>query len=139
MERFENHWQIFSLKSQLLNFFESVTLNFEKLHNLLRLNESEYYVDEEIDLKNASSIAAHNVNTSSIDIKLNAKDNATKVFGNRLQGNFVDNNVLNFCRRNLTDSEKSLLWKGLNFLLTSSTIDKANVKTELERFGRLLW
>ena len=57
---------------------------------------------------------------------------------NRLQGNFVSNNVVNLSRRSLTDSEMSLLSKGLNFIPTSNTIDKAKLKTELEAFGRIL-
>ena len=46
---------------------------------------------------------------------------------NRLQSNFVSKNVVNLSRRNLTVSEVSLLSKGLNFVPTSSTIDKANL------------
>ena len=57
---------------------------------------------------------------------------------NRLQGNFVGKNVVNLSRRNLTDSEISLLSKGLNFVPTSNTIDKAKLKTELEALGRIL-
>ena len=57
---------------------------------------------------------------------------------NRLQGNFVSKNVVNLSRRNLTDSKISLLSKGLNFVPTSNTIDKAKLKTELEALGRIL-
>ena len=56
----------------------------------------------------------------------------------RLQGNCLSKNVVNLSRRNLTDSEISLLSKGLNFVPTSSTIDKAKLKTELEALGRIL-
>ena len=49
---------------------------------------------------------------------------------NRLQGNFVGKNVVNLSRRNLTGSEISLLSKGLNFILTSNTIDEVKLKTE---------
>ena len=41
-------------------------------------------------------------------------------------------------RRNVTRSEISLLSKGLNFVTTSNTIDKAKLKRELEALGRLL-
>ena len=57
---------------------------------------------------------------------------------NRLQGNFVSKNVVNLSRRNLTDSEISLLSKGPNFIPTSNTKDKAKLKTELEALGRKL-
>ena len=56
----------------------------------------------------------------------------------RLQGNFVSKNVVNLSKRNLTDSEISLLSKGLNFVPTSNTIDKAKLKRELETLGRML-
>ena len=56
----------------------------------------------------------------------------------RLQGNFFSKDVVHLSRRNLTGSEISLLSKGLNFVPTSNTIDKAKLKTELEVFGRIL-
>ena len=56
----------------------------------------------------------------------------------RLQGNFFSKDVVNLSRRNLTGSEISLLSKGLNFVPTANTIDKAKLKTELEVFGRIL-
>ena len=93
---------------------------------------------EKKDLKDDSSVETRGVNTSSIDNKLNVKDNAAKMSRNRLQGNFVSKNVVNLSRRNLTDSEISLLSKGLNFIPTSNTKDKAKLKTELEALGRKL-
>ena len=57
---------------------------------------------------------------------------------NRLQGNFVSKNVVNLSRQNLTGSEITLLSKGLNFVPTSNTIDKAKLKTELVALGRIL-
>ena len=54
------------------------------------------------------------------------------MLNNRLQGNFVSKNVVN-----LTGSEISLLSKGLNFR-TSNSINKANVKMELDALGRML-
>ena len=49
---------------------------------------------------------------------------------NRLQGNFVNKNVVNLSRENLTDFEIILLSKKLNFVLASNAINKAMVKTE---------
>ena len=88
--------------------------------------------------ENDSSVEIRDVNTSSLDNKLNVKDNVAKMLDNRLQGNFVSKNVVNLFRRNLTGSEIFLLSKGLNFVLTSNTIDKAKLKTELEALGRIL-
>ena len=60
------------------------------------------------------------------------------MLGDKLQGSFVSKNVINLSRRNLTDSETCLPSKGLNFVPTSNTIDKAKLKTELEALGRTL-
>ena len=84
------------------------------MHYLLHLNESEDDVSEEKDVKNDSSVEIRDVNTSSIDNKLNVKDNAAKMLDNRLQGTFVSKNV-NLSRRSLANSEISLLSKGRNW------------------------
>ena len=44
---------------------------------------------------------------------------------------------MNLSRWNLTDSEISLLSKGLNFIRISNSIDKANLKTKLESLVRI--
>ena len=91
------------------------------------MNESEDDVSEEKDLE------IRDVNTNFLDNRLNVKDNAVKMLNsNRLQVNFASKNIVNLSRQNLTDSEISLLSKGLNFVPTSFTIDKAKLKTELE-------
>ena len=95
-------------------------------------------VSEEKDLKNNRSAEIRDENTRSVENKLNVKDNATKMLGDRLQGSFVSKNVINLSRRNLTDSETCLPSKGLNFVSISNTIDKAKLKTELEALGRTL-
>ena len=46
--------------------------------------------------------------------------------------------VMKMSRQNLTGSEISLLSKGLNFVPTSDTIEKAKLKTELQALGRIL-
>ena len=55
-------------------------------------------VREEKDLKGDSSIEICDINTSSLDNKLNVKDNAAKMLDNRFQGNFVGENVVNLSR-----------------------------------------
>ena len=94
---------------------------------MIYMNESEDDVSEEKDLE------IRDVNTNFLDNRLNVKDNAVKMLNsNRLQVNFASKNIVNLSRQNLTDSEISLLSKGLNFVPTSFTIDKAKLKTELE-------
>ena len=102
------------------------------------MNESEDDINEGKDLENHSSAETSHVNTSSLDNRLNVKDNVVKMLNNKLQGNFVSKNVVNLSRRNLTGSEITLLSKRLNFVPTSNTIDKAKLKMELEALGRIL-
>ena len=62
--------------------------------------------------------------------------------GNRLEGKFVSKNVINLSRRNLSSAEIPLLSKGLKFVPTTNRIDQANLKRELEEYGRklrLMW
>ena len=137
-ERFESHYQSFHLKSRFFDFCKSFIPDLENLHHLLHLDESEDDVNEEKDLENDSSVETRDVNTSSLDNRLNVKDNVAKMLNNRLQGNFVSKNVVNLSRRNLMGSEISLLSKGLTSVPTSNTIDKAKLKMELEALGRIL-
>ena len=62
--------------------------------------------------------------------------------GNRLEGKFISKNVINLSRRNLSSAEIPLLSKGLKFVPTTNRIDQANLKRELEEYGRklrLMW
>ena len=128
---------IFLFKIGFLIFVKILFLLW-KLATSFTFKWIERWRSEKKDLKDDSSVETRGVNTSSIDNKLNLKDNAAKMSCNRLQGNFVSKNVVNLSRRNLTDSEISLLSKGLNFIPTSNTKDKAKLKTELEALGRKL-
>ena len=84
MERFESDYQSFGLKSRFFYFCKGFIPGFENLHYLLHLNESEDDVNEEKDLENDSSVETRDVNTSSLDNRLNVKDNAAKMLSNRL-------------------------------------------------------
>ena len=138
LERFESHYEFFRLKFRFYNFCENFIPDFENLHYLLYLNESQDDASEVKDLKNDISEEITDLNTSFSDDELNVRDNAAKMLDGRLQSNFVSKNVVNLSKRNLTDSEISLLCKGLNFVPTSNTIDKAKLKRELEALGRML-
>ena len=76
------------------------------------MNELEDDVNEEKGLENDSSVETHEVNTSSLDNRLNVKDNAAKMLNNRLQGNFVSKNVVK-TQNHLEKYEKKLRLKKL--------------------------
>ena len=77
-------------------------------------------------------------NSENIEEERNANGNQALLLENRLKGNFVSKNVVNWSKRNLNDAEISLLSKGLNFVPTSNNIDKAKLKMELVALGRML-
>ena len=68
--------------------------------------------------------------------------NIAEVIDGRLMGKFVSPNVINLSTRILSKAEISLLSKGLKFIPTPTSVNKALIKEELECFGRklrLLW
>ena len=56
--------------------------------------------------------------------------------GERLSGKFVSKNVCNLSNRVLSESEISVLSKGLKFCPTPKKLDRAQLKIDLEQFGR---
>ena len=56
----------------------------------------------------------------------------------RIEGQFVNNNVINLSQRTLSQHEISVLSKGLKFVATPKEIDYSQVKIDLENFGRRL-
>ena len=83
------------------------------MHYLLHLNKSQDDASEVKDLKNDIFAEITDLSTSFSDDELNLRDNAAKMLNGRLQGNFVSKKVVNLSKRSLTDSEISLLSKGL--------------------------
>ena len=66
LERFESHYQFFRLNSRFFDFCESFIADFENLHYLLDLNESEDDVNNEKNLENDSSVETRDANASSL-------------------------------------------------------------------------
>ena len=56
----------------------------------------------------------------------------------RLTDKFVSRNAVNLSKQKLSKSEISILPKGLEFIPTSNTVDKAKHKIEFEAFGKML-
>ena len=65
-------------------------------------------------------------------------NNIASQAGVKSEGTFFSKNVINLSRRNLSASEISLLSEGLKFVPTNNKIDRAKLKTELEKYGRKL-
>ena len=56
----------------------------------------------------------------------------------RISGRFVNDKVINLSNRALSDSEISVLSKGLKFVVTPKELDQSQIKIDLENFGRRL-
>ena len=56
----------------------------------------------------------------------------------RLKDKFVSRNAVNLSKQKLSNSEISILPKGLEFILTSNTVDKAKHEIKFEAFGRMV-
>ena len=133
-----------------LRVFKSFVRDFENLHYLLTLNdtnkESTLFCNScktlGNDLKVPNETYSKNDNKflekSNIQGYLNEESNEATILNSRLKSNFVSKNVVNLSKWKLSKPEISLLLRGLKFIPTSNTIDKAKLKTELETFGRML-
>ena len=66
------------------------------------------------------------------------ENNIAEVIDGRLKGKIVNPNVINLSTRILSKAEISLLSKGLKFIPTPTSVNKALIKEELECFGRKL-
>ena len=56
----------------------------------------------------------------------------------RISGRFVNDKVINLSNKALSDSEISVLSKGLKFVVTPKELDQSQIKIDLENFGRRL-
>ena len=56
----------------------------------------------------------------------------------RIEGQFLNDKVINLSKRALSESEISVLSKGLKFVMTPKELDYSQIKVDLESFGRRL-
>ena len=80
---------------------------------------------------------SENISDSSEEDNI-GENNIAEVIDGRLKGKFVSPNVINLSARILSKAEISLLPKGLKFISTPTSVNKALIKEELECFGRKL-
>ena len=161
LARFKEHLPHFEFKVDFTSFCESRCQDFDNIPTLLTLNESnnsknesdvffqasqnnrtEFANNIQNNAENEIRNSAENSSSSKVENVLNESENVAMFRGNRLEGKFVSKNVINLSRRNLSSAEISLLSKGLKFVPTANKIDQANLKRELEEYGRklrLMW
>ena len=125
-----------NFKQELLNFATSFLLDFENIYVIGTLNNTFKQNCSELQdsVQTAESISDEQDNTG--------ENNIAEVIDGQLKGKFVSLNVINLSTRILFKAEIFLLSKGLKFIPTPTSVNKALIKEELECFGRklpLLW
>ena len=122
-----NFLTTYDFKQELLNFVTSFTLDFENIYilgtlkntfkqNCSELHDSVQIVESIIDSSEHDNIGENNI---------------TEVIDGRLKGKFVNPNDINLSTRILSKAEISLLSKGLKFIPTPTSVNKALIKEEL--------
>ena len=129
LERFESHFEFFSFKFNFLEFSNNFVPDFENLHYLLHLNNSDSIKEKSSEKSESKQDCSRNscknaclgigngtsklTNSKDIEVEINANGNQAILLENRLKDNFVSKNVVNLFKRNLNEAKISLLWKGL--------------------------
>ena len=67
------------------------------------------------------------------------ENNIAEVIDRQLKGKFVRPNIINLSTRILSKAEISFLSKGLKFIPTPTSVNKAQIKEEFECFCRKLY
>ena len=149
LERFYVQLPFFKLKYDFNVLCYSKFLDFENLYTLLTINKdsgvfrtsssSQASQDESAvcdfikSQQGENEIISSAGNTPDIEEKHDNGNinNIATYKGERLEGKFVSSSVINLSRRNLSETEISLLSKGWKFVLTVNKIDRAMLKMEL--------
>ena len=132
MEYFNDFLVTYDFK--LGNFITSFIQDFENMYVLGTLNNT--FKQNCSELRDSVQIA-ESISGSSEQDNI-GENNIAEVIDGRLKGKFVSPNVINLSTRILSKTEISLLSKGLKFIPTPTTVNKALIKEELECFGRKL-
>ena len=150
LERFNEHLPFFKFKYGFNAFCYCKFPDFENLYTLLTMNKgsgvfkssSSSQVSQNESAvcdfvkpewgENEIIISAGNTRDTEEKHDKGNINNVTTYNGQRSESEFVSTNVINLSRRNLSETETSLLSKGLKFVPTTNKINGAKLKTELE-------
>ena len=138
MEYFNDFLTTYDFKQEHLNFIPSFTRDFENIYILGTLSNTFKQNCSEL---HDSVQFAESISGSSEQGNI-GENNIAEVIDGRLKGKFVSPNVINLSTRILSKAEISLLFKGLKFIPTLTSVNKTLIKEKLECFGRklrLLW
>ena len=142
LNRYEEHLMHFDFKKEMNLYSTKTFSDISNVVTLITLNNSSSSEDS---LGNTSRIFEDYVAVESSDMFENVietSNNSATLTDGRFVGKFVSSNVVDISSRILSDAEISLLSKGLKFVPTEHQANVAQLKEDLERFGRnlrLMW
>ena len=134
VEYFNDFLTTYDSKQELVNFITSFIQDFENIYILGTLNNT--FKQNCSELRDSVQIA-ESISGSSEQDNI-GENNIAEVIDGRLKGKFVSPSVINLSNRISSIAEISLLSKGLKFIPTPTSVNKALIKEELECFGRKL-
>ena len=143
LTRMDEHKICFNFKSDLISFCETMFEDFENLFNLLSIGGAPSFSKSSVQptQKQDTFICENTLilnNSFENNFIENDLNNSINHSGSRLKGKFVSPNVFNLSKRQLSESEISLLSKGLEFIPTPKSVNRVKLKEELQVFGRKL-
>ena len=135
VEYFNDFLTTYDFKQELLNFITSFIPDSENIYILGNLSST--FKQNCSELQNSVRIA-QNISDSSEKDNI-GENNIAEVLDGQLKGKFVRPNIINLSTRILSKAEISFLSKGLKFIPTPTSVNKALIKEEFECFGRKLY
>ena len=114
-------------------------LDLQNIRRILMENEEEY--DAHAIHRNSEETRTFGETSSEENTQqdVNSTNFEYKVDNNgRIEGQFLNDKVVNLSKRALSESEISALSKGLKFVMTPKELDYSQIKVDLESFGRRL-
>ena len=134
LSRFLSRIEDFRFRDQMKRFTNDYFPEIEDIVTLTNLSESILSFNNSLCFNNFTILNDEgNLESGEGEAKI-AEESMT----DRLEGKFVSKNVVNLSKRELSESEISLLSRGLKFIPTPNSINKAKIKENLEAFGRKL-
>ena len=125
-----------------MTYFDKLVNRSSFLYNLNyffgKFAKNDTYVLATLITLGDSNLSLEESNTGDTEHTEPLLTNASSMQDDRFVGKFVSKNVVNISSKDLSESEISLLSKGLTFSPTPRDINISEIKDDLEVFGRKL-
>ena len=139
IERFIDHEKQFEFKNELYKYATRIDEDIPNLVTLTLLGSSFFKKSNEDDsTASGNDFILEDLTLNNSEVTNDSESTACEKINERYVGKFVSSNVVNLSKRVLSSDEISLLSKGLKFIPTPTSVNRAFLKEELEKFGRKL-